>query len=742
MPNPLEQKLNDVAVKPLAPESPDKPKVPLAQEFALAFEIGASLFRLSRPHGWKQSPQCSIVGGKLQLIAEALLQTYPTESLLVNTLVTIPPLENTTAVVKRDDYLSLVGLIAEVGIAQDPSIGVSFRYREPNTTNILTTPTGVENSRRYRAFWFLTLSNDLITNDIFLNSTSLETNGDRRLPITNKTDKGFLLSPNIRIWALDPNLAAETTYTLMVNSIEVLPICVIRRIQNFQEDGIILGYGGEGTLTSDLISLATPPLLSAQDLESAVQRRLINEICCGVVGAKKRIKQVIINLSAGLTAGNPGKVGIAASSPNGSYCIGNDQRISFTNQRIVQNLGVDIVVASNDGAGKARLATGLNTNAPLGSVFSADKLDHKIYSIDGFEQSAFGSFSNLGGSGSLQWIAGENSTIRPGARVFFVPAIIYPAGSGLSVPFLTAESAYFSNGTPISPENIRTGIDKDLDRFELPKNGESFIIVVDSSRAAVQYIYRLVTVVANINGVATIPLTERGSFAFVQNVLGRIDAPVCKGLSPNNTYNALVYYPPRSTETWQLQFTYPEYQGIGNSQPTFLDHATIASTPLQILHSSGGGLSVHTVNTNLRSMAIAMHLPQLANPHVKPYDFDCPIQIPGETYPGPITFRSDISPLPAPGLAFPTVGQVIELQDRTGSFDRSINKALYMKGQLLGVRSPVLASRSPYQLAIAFTARKGADIKLVVVTHNCYGVSSENIAFDPNQDTAIDVFDF
>ncbi|QLE46395.1 hypothetical protein FD723_39990 (plasmid) [Nostoc sp. C052] len=740
MANPLEKKINDIAIKPEAPDSPAKPRVPLAQEFALGFQIVAYLFQLSRPQGWQVPPICKIVENKLKIQGQALLRTYPTESLPIDTTIAIPPLESTTTVVKRDDFLSLVGFIAEVGITQDPSIGVSFRYREPNTNNIITSPL-LENSRRYRAFWMLVLSNTQITAEEFLNYTSLEANGDRRLAIVNKQDQGYLLSPNLRVWALDANLKDGVAYTLLPDAIEILPICIIKRVQNYQEDGYIQGYGGEGEIAQDLISsVANGQLL--HELNNEVIRRLIHEICRGVPGKGKVIKRVIINLSAGQASGNPGKAGIAANSLNGSYCIGNDQRIGFTNQKVTQKLGVTVVIASNDGSGRARLATGLNTNAPLGSIFSADKADHRIYSIDGIEQSALGNFSNLGGSGSLQWVAGENSTIRPGSQAFFVPAIIYPAGSGFSVPFLRCEHGYFSNGATISPINIRPGISDDIAAFELPQDGEPFIVITDSARAAILYIYKLVSVTADANGVVTIPLKEKGCFAFIQNYPGRIDAPVCKGLVPNQTYSALVYYPPRSQETWQFQFAYTEYQGVGVAEPNFLEGATILTPPLQVLHTQGGGLSVHVVNSSLRESLVGMHLPSLPSSPIKSYDFDAPIQLPSESYDGPITLRHDIPPLPAPNLAFPTPGQVISLKTTSTLQDRSLKSALYVNEQLLGVRSPILASRSPYQLVIAFAAKKAEQLRLVVITHNCYGVAGENIAFDPSQDTAIDIFEF
>ena len=740
MPNPLPLKSHTLQIKPIPPASPTKPSVPLAEEFDLNSRATIRMFQLAREEGWKVLPRVEVVSGKLKITGDAIARSYPAESVPINATITVPALGNPTAIIKRDDYLSLVVIGTEVSVAHDPSMGKSFKYRDPQTRQMAIAPPGTENSREYRSFWLLALSGEPLTEEDVLGSTSLEASGERRIAILNNFDTGFLVSPGLRYWAADPNWTSGLAYTVLPETIEVLPICTIKRIQNFVEDGFTQGFGGESALTNDLIALIATP--KPGDLSTEVERR-VREICAGIPGRGKTNKRIILNLSAGQVGGNPGRAGVAAASPNGSYCMGNDQRISFTNERVTQTLGVQVVTASNDGSGKARLSVGLNTNAPLGSIFSPDRTQHRLYSTDGTEQSSLGSFSNLGGSGSLQWVAGDNSTIRPGSTVFFVPAIIYPAGSGFSVPFSQVEAAWYGQNTvtaALSPENIRFGMTKDLDAFQAPANGEPYMVVYGSERMALHYIYKLVNVASDPNGVVTIPLGERGCFAFIQGVQGRINAPTYKGVLPNKTVQALVYYPPRSQETWQIQLKYPEYQGVGAGDPGFLNGATIVTPVQQFVHTQGGGLSVHVVNSGLRESCVAAHLPR-GDSSVQPFEFNAPVQVSGEAYNGPITFRGDIPLLPARHLAFPSPGQVLELKSVAGVRERSLNAALYSNGYPLGFRAPVLASRSPFQVFVAFAVKKGGVTRLVIATRNCRGAGGEDVTIDASQGTAIDVFE-
>ena len=737
MTSPLDRHPSDLGIKHQSPK-PDFATIPIAQEFTLENQINIEIARRSRRSGWVKLPKFETTGKKLRVYDGAVRFKLPSEDLTLDASIDVPGLDNPAAIIKRDDTLYLVGLCLEVGAAQDPILGqVSVRYKDKATATIKSEIK--ENARRYRFAWLLLLNPSAIAVADFIAGLTVETNGDRRLKIDSVLDAGFAFGTNSRLYAKDSNLVANATYTVSTDSIELISVGVVRRIQNFTEAGYTYGYGGEENLsTLSVATLAEP--LDRYDLGADLRRRVVQEICAGKPGKGATFQRTVQNLLAGQVGGNPGRPGESASSPNNSAAIANDQRISFTNQAALQKLGVTAVSAGNDGNGRAIVSVGLNTNAPLGSTFSSRKEDHRIFSADGVEQSAFGTFSNLGGSGSLLWTASDNSTIKPGNSAYFVPAIRYPAGSGFSVPFLSVERAY-KDGAAIAPANIRKGISDDLAGYEDPASSEAFIAIVGAERAALHYVYKKITITTNAQGVATIPPSERGCFAFIQGVSGRVDAPVKRGLVANQSYNALVYYPPRSNEAWQLQMLYCGYQGKGALEPTFLDGATIVTPGVLYAHTQGSGLSVHQGDAILRNSPIAFHLPSVGG-SVPYYSFDAPLQLLGESYNGPVTFR-ELDLTSGAGYALPAPGQVIKLTSRPTTYAKSIGAMLAVDSdRVLGFRAPVLASKSPYQCVLAFGVAKGSEKRIVIATHNCAGLAGENVVLDTALETGIDTFYF
>lgn len=738
--NPLDLQPHDLGVKFMPPASQTDPRVPMAEEFALSSEIFIELWRSSRRQGWKTLPKFETNIRKLKVTGSAQLKIYR-DILNLDTSVTIPALENTGSVIKRDDYLSLVSFCAEVGAIQDAALGqISFRYRHPLNQTIETIRK--ENSRRYRSFWMLVLTSSLPTADTLLNGMTTEANGDRRLAIANTLETGFTLTPGVQVYARDSRLTSGVAYPIIPDSIEFLPLCLIRRLQNYQEDGFTYGYGGEEPLEVGVHVISIAKSLDEGEIMNRVRGR-IQDICAGVPGQGSSYKRTILNLVAGQVAGNPGKAGQSASSPNGSVCLANDQRVTFTNQAVAQQWSVVRVTAGNGGAGsggrlRGLLAVGLNTNAPSSSVFSEVREDHKIYTADGVEQSTLGTFSNLGGSGSLQWLAGENSSIVPGTVAYFVPSVRYPAGSGFNLPFAKCEKAW-KDGVAIAPENIRQGYEGDIDGYQDPFGNEGFIVVMGPERAALHYLYKKVIITTDGSGVAVIPPNESGCFAFIQGRTGRINSPVCTGLKPNTAYQALIYYPPRSTESWQFQFAYCEYQGIGLNNADWIDGATVVSPALFFVHTQGGGLSVHQGQAATRYSPISFHLPSVTNPPVPSYRFDAPIQLMGEPYLGPDTNR-ELPLMPGFGLAIPTPGQRLGLQKNSGVQARSLNATLNVNNQPVGFRTPVLQSKSPFQAVMYFAAQKGDEMRLVVVTYNSLGTESASVVADSRTGCAIDLF--
>lgn len=738
--NPLDLQPHDLGIKFMPPASQTDPRVPMAEELALSSEIFIELWRSSRRQGWKALPKFETNVRRLKIAGSAQLKIYR-DNLNLDTSVTIPALENTGSVIKRDDYLSLVSFCAEVGAIQDAALGqISFRYRHPLNQTIETIRK--ENSRRYRSFWMLVLTSSLPTADTLLSGMTTEANGNRRLAIANTLETGFTLTPGVQVYARDSRLTSGVAYPVIPDSIEFLPLCLIRRLQNYQEDGFTYGYGGEEPLEVGVHVISLAKSLDEGEIMNRVRGR-IQDICAGIPGQGSSYKRPILNLVAGQVAGNPGKAGQSASSPNGSVCLSNDQRVTFTNQAFAQQWSVVRVTAGNGGAGsggrlRGLLAVGLNTNAPSGSVFSEVREDHKIYTADGVEQSSLGTFSNLGGSGSLQWLAGENSPIIPGTVAYFVPSVRYPAGSGFNLSFAKCEKAW-RDGVAIAPENIRQGYEGDIDNYQDPFGNEGFIIVVGPERAALHYIYKKVVVTTDGSGVAVIPPNESGCFAFIQGRTGRINSPVCTGLKPNTSYQALIYYPPRSTESWQFQFAYCEYQGIGVNNADWIDGATVVSPALFFIHTQGGGLSVHQGQAATRYSPISFHLPSITNPPVPSYRFDAPIQLVGEPYLGPDTNR-ELPLMPGFGLAIPTPGQRLGLRKNSGIQARSLNATLLTNNQPVGFRTPTLQSKSPFQAVLYFAAQKGEEVRLVVVTYNSPGTESVNVAANSQAGAAIDLF--
>ena len=735
----LDPQSHDLAVRMVAPESQSDPRVPTAEEFDLWARVQIARSRRSRLQcGWLHFPQLKMVAPRSLQIrgGEALLPSAAEYRLMLpETTLEIPALPSAATVIHQRDRLWLVAVVAEVGAAQDSVLGaVVFSYLEgdpPNETLIETVPK--ENTRRWRSFWLLVLSPDELSAEDFYTALPLDdghigTAPSRSLTIVNTAPTGFPLG-NLQLYAADPHWVSAT-YAVLPGGVDILPLCQIQRRQNFVHRGYTWGLNGEGDLES-AFAIAPGGKRLEGDLTSAVRTRL-QALFSGTAGIGATDNRTVQNLSAGAVPGNPGRAGEAAASPNGSVALANDQRLTFTNEARLHQLAVQVAIAGNDGQGNALVSASLNTNAPFGSRFSEDASDHKLYASDGSEQSALGRFQNLGGSGSLVWVAGPNATLAAGQTVYVVPGIHYPAGSGFNVPFSAVE-AVWKDGAVLDPTNIRHAYTADLDGYEAPANGEDFMVVYGPERAALQYIYKKVSVTADANGVAAIPTSERGCFAFIEGVTGRIDAPVKTGLTANATTNALVYYPPRSLESWQLQLRYSEYQGLGETD--LVDGALILSEPIGFIHSQGGGNSVFVGDSSLRFSPIAMHLPAVSD-GTPAHAFNAPMQLAGEPAVGPLTFRPHAF-LPGAGLAFPTPGQTLSVIPGAKDQPRSLNGQLQTSGQPLGFRTPSLSHGLPYQAILAFAIEKAGVRALVVATHNGPG---GDIALDSDRQSAIDVF--
>ncbi len=745
MPNPLAKAANDLGVVDQAPANQTDARVPMAEQSALNTEISIGLFRRANTTlGWVQPPVLSVTAPRqINLNGVASLPGSPT-ALIIATSVVVPVLTSTASVVRQEQILSLVGVTAQVGAEHDPSLNVTFQYRNPqNTTQIL--PITKENAKRYRYLWLLVLSPDVLTKTALLNALTLQ-DGDRRLAISDVSSAGFS-SGALQLYTVDPNWVANRTYTIHPDYIDITPVCKVRRLQNYLDRGYTWGANGEESLSAAYnLPLLAVPTGNALSLQAIAQQRL-QSLFAGKPGLGSGLARTVQNLTSGSVAGNPGVPGEAAGALDGSVCLANDQRTSFTNQGTIQRHATQVVIAGNDGTGRAVVAVSLNSNAPAGTRFSDSAADHKIYASNGLEQSGFGSFTSLGSNAALTWIAASGSAaITPGSTVYVVPGVISPPGAGFSVPFTAVEKVW-RNTAQIAPANVLLG-GNDLSAYADPANGEEYIVVLGRERMALHYIYKKVVVASDSNGVIAIPSNERGSFAFVQGVSNtlepqkgnRLDRPVWVGLTPSTNYNALIYYPPRSIESWQFQFSYPEYQGTGLTEPTWLDGARIVSTPLLAIHTQGGGGSVFQGAEPLRFSPISQYLPAV-NSGIPAHRLFAACQLVGEASPGAgATFRDLPTSLllPAAGLALPAIGQVLSLVAATINQPRSLKAGLLADGQPMGFRPPTLLNAVEYQAVVAFVAEKAGDRRLVVLTRNTTG--AENIAFNSDSGVAIDTF--
>lgn len=719
----LLKRLNDLGVIAIAPTSPTDARIPMAEEFALSEIIGVNLYRQTREgsQGWLTVPSISITNPRTVVIGGGVASSaiYPT-SIPVATSVAIPALSSTSATIKQTQHLQLVVFAAQIGVPHDPSLSITFNYQESPSSPVQSVTK--ENSRRSRSYWLLVLSPDRLTPASF--NTALTSSS---LTITNTANEGFALG-SLQIYAKDSNLVTGVPYPIYTDVTDVIPLVQIERLQNTTEQGYTWGANGEENL-DPAYHVALVGNRVGRTPSEIVRNRLI-DVMVGRPGAGSTYARTVRNLTASISI-RPDRPGVASDAPNGSINLSNSQRVTFTNQAFLERYGVQQIAAGNDGSGNALLAAVANT---AGATFSENAADHKVFSSAGVDETANGRFLNLGGVGSLTWVAGANSTIVPGLTAYFVPAIRYPAGSGFSVPFEVIERAW--NGvTEISPANILLP-ENDLSDYATPANSEDFFLVTGSERAAIHYVLRKVSVTSNGSGVAVVAPGTFGNFAFIEGVSGRINTPVRTGLTPNTTFNALQYYAPRTIEQWQFQMRVCEYQGLGNSQASWLNGAEIASVPIVYFHTKGGGESCFRGDGTFRFIPVAMQLPQGNAPSYS-YNYNYAVQFVGSTYSAADAIR-EVSPLPASGLSLPTPGQVLTFTSNNSVSPRSIAGRVATAGRTLGFKVPALEGGKEAQSVIGFLVRKDGESRLLVATFN--GVGGTDIQIDSASGTGFDLF--
>ena len=761
MPSPLDPEIrtNDLGFHQIATSTATWERVPLAEDFKADSQVSAQLVKRSRrDQGWLTplSISASPPRGLVIAPARALMSALAEYEVEVSGTVNVPAIASTSDISSRREYLSVVALSCEVSAVQDPSLGeVKFQLRVrdlDNDGNPVLDDDGHpkesiesiigEVSRRERSFWVLALSPQPLTPEAFLSSLPLEkaegvderflTHGDvdsvRRITIHNQGADGFAVG-GLQIYALDPNWSIGKQYPVTEHSVEILPLAEIERRQNYAEAGYVWGNGGEEPLDPDFVVRRATP--HENDIAIALRQRLMAKMA-GLPVPSESWGRAVLNLSAGFTL-TPGRPGLPASAPNGSVCLGSEHRVSYTNQPWTETLAVQQVRAGNDGFGNALVSLSV-ANFPAGITFSEVATDHRIYTLSGEEVGRFGTWNGLGQPGGLTWTADANQKVEPSALCYVVPAVKVPAGSGFNLPFNKIESAWSGAGQQISSDNILDGASDDLIEYRAPAQGEQYFVVYGAERAALHYIYKRIEVESNSDRQLLLPPTERGCFAFVDGIEGRLDTPVVAVPSANTVYSCLVYYPPRPTEPWQFQMKYLPYQPMTDGA-NFLEGATIITEPIAFVHSQGGSQPIFQSSADFQYAAIAMHLPAVANstPTYQLSGFVRNNSTAGVNYP---TFAS-IPVVPVQSLAAPSPGQVLSLVPGVAPQPRSQVGQLTAGGRVLGFTIPPLPQGGTVHGVLAFGVRKGNRLGYVVITKN--GASGP---VEVNSDTgcAFDVF--
>jgi len=710
-------KPNDLEIYWTEPQSVTDQRVPSAQELQAGSHLHQRNLRaaqaLERPAGLLERPQFTAapsLGITLPTGLSPYAPGHPALSPLDSPVtVELPALGSSLSTISRYDYVALAVLGVVVTGEIDPDINLTFEWR--NQTGIKQI-LSKENTRRLRTMWAVVVSEAAPTT-----AGELAAAMGGSLAVT-KAASGAALSSTLQIYPLDPNLVDTQTYAVINDTIEVVDLCRAWRTQEYEQAGYHWGRGGEASpFEAEYHLQPTYRYVGEgfQDWESRGRQTLWKIFNGEPLPNSPMYDRVVQNLLNGQVGTNLDAPGEAIASPNGSVAIANNQRISFSNAATTQRYYC-LPVITVDANGKAQASVPFQSS-PMGSRFSADAATHRIYTADGRDVTRDGILTGLGSSGALTWTDNGNADVSIGDVVFFQPTITYPRGSGLAH---TGEvEAIYLDAQPIAAANVREGYRNDLEAYEAPASAEDFIVVHGKERAALHYIYKKVTISSSAAGVLAIPISERGAIAFVEGIGGRIDRPVLTGLAASASYDVLIYYPPKSSESWQLQIKTSQYKG--SSEKAWLDGATIAHRPITVGHTQGGGNGEFLSEGELQHEAISFHLPRnTLGAAVPPYRAGYRMQFEGDPEMGATSVR-EIELIPAPNLPLPRSGLELRVADGDEPQSKGMSAVLFadIEGPAsvaLGCSKRPLECGAVYQLVVAFVASKGGDRRLVVIT--------------------------
>lgn len=734
-----------LGVLPVGPEGPDDIRVPDPASFARDVQTRiASEIRGVQPY-FSKTPSVVVTGSKgLTLAWEVSSPFAGGEKISYSSQITLASLPPSPTVISRLDTLYFVEMAVVVGVDRDPSIAQTFSYIPVNAVadssgNYAYETITAENTRSVRRVWCLVVAQGVLTPASFWNALTPVVAGNEELyrEITPTiSSSGYALSSELTLYYLgDPDYVSGATIPILRDCICVAPFLQIKREQEFQSGmGIVNGYQGEEPLTVEhnlkFIGRRQPVSENPAkvQLESIFQRDPIYQM----------LAKAVLNFTSGSFPGSPRTPGIAAASPRpGSVALANNQRTTFINGQFEGNVHAYKSNAASNGANQ-KLVTAPLLTSPTGTRFASNAESHRVFRHStGEEVSRTGDFQNLGGTGALTWIGGANSPVQTGESLYFVPSIVYPRGSGFSIPISRVSRCFF-NGSELPAGDIRDANGGDIGIYEEPTG--NFFVIYTTDRAGIAYILKKHTLQVDANGILRIPDSNSGCFAFIQGVQGsdpadphRINKPIVTGLTPSTTVKALTYYVPGVSEIWQFEVSYYKYGGTQNR--SFLDGATVVSEVVALVHSQTSALSVQKRDSAFVQTPLTFLLPQLLS--FTGYEIDSPIQFAGESYRGPVSYvwtKPDI----APGYAYPSINSVLTCTSLGTSIGGSIAGKIQISGQPAGISHQKLASTSKGQSVFAFIAEKAGVQKLVVAT--AYSESGVAV-LDSSQGTAIDTYD-
>ena len=736
-------KPNDLEILWLPPQSDTDERVPTADEMATGTRLGTQHVQTTRaalkPAGVLNRPTFTSTNKNVVIPAglEFFSPAHPTLSAIpINHTLTLPALADTVVSVSRYDRIYLCGFSAIVTDEIDPHIRLTFTWR--NQSDILQEVTK-ENTRRVRDFYAFVWAAGETTPSTVLSELDVE--GVKQLTVS-KAAAGQALT-TLRIYPFDANLADTETYVLIEDSLELIELLRVWRVQNTNQEGYFWGRSGEDDFEPDFHLQPSYRYVGEgwQDIQNRATEsfwRLMRGESLSDTPTLDRSVQNLVNGQVGINLEAPG---VATASPNGSTALANEQRVRFTNEAISQTLFCLPVVTTNS-SGNAVATVNFAGNSPAGSAFASS--GHKIYDEAGNDISSEGTFTGQGGTGALTWTASGGASISPSDTAYLVPAIDYPAGSGFPVAG-DIEAVYF-NAIALAAGNVRELSVNAPANYENPDNAEDFIVVLDKGRAALAHILKKVTVTASASGVVTIPSTARGLIAFIDGPSappGLQNVPVVDGLTNGGTYNLLVYHAPPGSEQWQFQFKSPRYAGTQES--IWLNGARVATQPLAIAHSQIGGNSLSFSDAAIQHEVIGFRLPlNSAAAAVKGFIFNSTIQVEGEPALADIAFKEIDLPPGGYGHTQLKPGQILAVQNAIEAQSQGMAVSLQADdGLFLGTAKPRLDAATGYQLVIACAVEKNGDYRLLVITLNAGFVGLFNYlsySSDADDYSGIDTF--